>query len=110
MFIVPDTLLSLLIEAYTTSVGKQLHLKDKDQKLVEAFTDELRQVRSMFSTYSISPPLHSNMPPVVSKLMWVYGLRQRIKVGVSVCVCVCVGREGGGGSGCVLQGVCVREK
>ena len=62
----------------------------------------------MFSTYSISPPLHSNMPPVVSKLMWVYGLRQRIKVGVSVCV------WGGGGAvgvgGCVLQGVCVREK
>ena len=48
---------------------------------MDAFTAELRQVRQMFSTYSISPPLHSNMPPVVSKLMWVYGLKQRIKVG-----------------------------
>ncbi|XP_076457719.1 uncharacterized protein LOC143291635 isoform X3 [Babylonia areolata] len=72
-----------LLEVFEGVSGRemvQLHIKDKDQQLVTAFTAELTQVREMFSTSSLSPPLHKNMPPVVSKLMWVYGLRQRIKV------------------------------
>ncbi|XP_070202269.1 uncharacterized protein [Littorina saxatilis] len=71
-----------LLEVFEGVSGRemvQLHLKDKDRQLVHAFSAELSQVRTMFSENAISPPLHSNMPPVVSKLMWVYGLKQRIK-------------------------------
>ncbi|KAK7479591.1 hypothetical protein BaRGS_00029140 [Batillaria attramentaria] len=71
-----------LLEVFEGVSGRemvQMHLKDKDRYLVEAFTAELQQVREMFTSNSISPPPHKNMPPVVSKLMWVYGLKQRIK-------------------------------
>ncbi|XP_071095883.1 uncharacterized protein [Haliotis cracherodii] len=58
----------------------QAHLRDKDEQLVRAFTAELQQVRTMFNENAISPPSHYNMPPVVSRLMWVVALRERIRV------------------------------
>ncbi|KAL5020323.1 hypothetical protein ScPMuIL_003215 [Solemya velum] len=57
----------------------QAHLKDKDKQLVRAFTEELIQVRSMFDDGQHNPPCHINMPPVVSKLMWVQALQERIR-------------------------------
>ncbi|KAI0240669.1 Dynein beta chain, flagellar outer arm [Lamellibrachia satsuma] len=64
----------------------QLHLKDKDDILVTSFTKEVIQVRSLFQSGQMKPPLHKNMPPVVSNLMWVYALKQRIQVRVTVCL------------------------
>ena len=58
----------------------QIHLKDKDHQLVTSFTSELIMVRNMFHENVKRPPLHANMPPVVSKLMWVWALKQRINV------------------------------
>ncbi|KAK6172547.1 hypothetical protein SNE40_016179 [Patella caerulea] len=58
----------------------QAHLKDKDAQLVEAFTAELIQVKDMFADNSLNPPLHYNMPPIVSRLMWVHALRERIRI------------------------------
>ncbi len=48
--------------------------------LVRAFTDELIRVRGMFHAQQKKPPLHKNMPPVLSKLMWVHALKLRIEV------------------------------
>ena len=58
----------------------QLHLKDKDDALVESFTRELVDVRAMFRSQQKTCPSHVNMPPVVSKLMWLHALKQRIQV------------------------------
>jgi len=63
-----------------------LHLKDKDDILVTSFTKEVIQVRSLFQSGQKKPPLHKNMPPVVSNLMWVYALKQRIQVGEAFCI------------------------
>ena len=57
------------------------HLEDKDRALVQAFNQEIMDVRQMYTEGHIDPPEHRNMPPVVSKLMWVHALKQRIKVG-----------------------------
>ena len=58
----------------------QMHLRDKDVLLVKAFTAELHQVKVMFEENQRNPPCHNNMPTVVSKVMWVAALIQRIKV------------------------------
>ena len=58
----------------------QSYLKDQDQQLVSAFRAELLQVKTMFEELVESPPLHVNMPPVVCKLVWVHGLKERIQV------------------------------
>ncbi|XP_064650622.1 uncharacterized protein LOC135502065 isoform X3 [Lineus longissimus] len=57
----------------------QANLKDKDKKLVMAFTDELIQVRGMFDLHSAKPPIHKNQPPLVSKMMWAFALKERIR-------------------------------
>ncbi|KAM8977325.1 uncharacterized protein RCH25_043181 [Pelodytes ibericus] len=54
------------------------HLKDKDQQLVSMFIEELTQVNDMYVTKANSPPLHVNMTPTVSKLLWIKGLQARI--------------------------------
>ena len=64
----------------------QVHLRDKDRQLVTLFTKELATVRSMFHENAKSPPPHVNMPPVVSKLLWVNALKQRINVSATECV------------------------
>jgi hypothetical protein len=58
----------------------QAHLQDKDRALVLAFNQELNDVRKMYAEGHLDPPQHSNMPPVVSKLMWICALKERIKV------------------------------
>ena len=58
----------------------QIHLKDKDKILVKSFTEELIQVRGMFLENQKKPPNHKNMPPIVSKLLWMHGLKRRIEV------------------------------
>ena len=63
-------------------VSSQLHLRDKDRQLVQAFTDELVQIRAMFQIMQKYPPLHKNMPPVVGKLTWVHALKARIRVSI----------------------------
>lgn len=45
-----------------------------------AFNAELNDVRQMYAEGHLEPPGHANMPPVVSKLMWVHALKERIKV------------------------------
>ena len=59
----------------------QVHLEDKDRALVSAFNQEITDVRQMYAEGHIDPPEHCNMPPVVSKLMWVHALKERIRVG-----------------------------
>ena len=58
----------------------QMHLRDKDQSLVQSFTDELIKVRSMFHASQKKPPLHKNMPPFVSRLLWIHALKERVRV------------------------------
>ncbi|XP_064599567.1 LOW QUALITY PROTEIN: uncharacterized protein LOC135466077 [Liolophura sinensis] len=57
----------------------QLYLKDKDDMLVESYTLELECVRNMFQQQCRRTPLHYNMPPIVSRLLWVHALKERIK-------------------------------
>ena len=57
-----------------------MHLADKDLALVLAFNKEITDVRQMYAEGHLDPPEHRNMPPVVSKLMWVHALKERIKV------------------------------
>ncbi|KAE8625049.1 hypothetical protein XENTR_v10006145 [Xenopus tropicalis] len=54
------------------------HLTEKDQKLVSLFIEELTEVQTMYSATADSPPLHINMTPTVSKLLWIRGLKSRI--------------------------------
>ncbi|KAM4795913.1 dynein axonemal heavy chain 9-like [Rhinophrynus dorsalis] len=54
------------------------HLKDKDQQLVSMFMEELTQVNDMYLALESSPPLHINMTPTVSNLLWVKALKARI--------------------------------
>ncbi|ELU01785.1 hypothetical protein CAPTEDRAFT_107782 [Capitella teleta] len=58
----------------------QIHLKDKDSALVRLFTQELVQIHEMFKEERANPPQHKNMPPVVSKLTWIYALQQRAEI------------------------------
>lgn len=58
----------------------QVHLKDKDRYLVLAFNQELNDVRQLYAEGHLEPPPHANMPPIVSKLMWVRALKERISV------------------------------
>ena len=58
----------------------QAHLVDKDRTLVQAFNQELNDVRQMYAEGHLEPPPHANMPPIVSKLMWVRALKERIRV------------------------------
>jgi hypothetical protein len=58
----------------------QAHLRDKDERLVNVFTDELQTVQNMFESNQHNPPQHMNMPPIVSKVIWVTALIDRIKV------------------------------
>ena len=58
----------------------QTNLKDKDKLLIQGFHSELTQVKTMFQYMASSPPLHKNMPSVVSKIQWIHALRQRILV------------------------------
>ncbi|CAH1797693.1 unnamed protein product [Owenia fusiformis] len=58
----------------------QQNLRDKDTVLVKAFMQELIQVRNLFNQDNRHPPTHRNMPPVVSKLLWVHALRQRVQI------------------------------
>jgi len=58
----------------------QANLKEKDKMLLHGFTNELTQVKTMFEYLAKSPPLHKNMPSVVSRIQWVHALRQRILV------------------------------
>ncbi|XP_053409232.1 uncharacterized protein LOC123561373 isoform X4 [Mercenaria mercenaria] len=71
-----------LLEVFEGVSGRELvqaHLHDKDRALVLAFNQELNDVRKMYAEGHLDPPQHSNMPPVVSKLMWVSALKERIK-------------------------------
>lgn len=61
----------------------QANLKDKDKLLIQGFNSEMTQVRTMFQYMANSPPLHKNMPSVVSKIQWIHALRQRILVSLS---------------------------
>lgn len=61
----------------------QTHIKEQDQVLLRRFTDELLQVKTMFHFLVKNPPSHKNTPAVVSKMKWVYALRQRIQVGLN---------------------------
>ncbi|XP_018102433.1 dynein beta chain, flagellar outer arm [Xenopus laevis] len=54
------------------------HLMEKDQKLVSLFIEELTEVQNMYSAAANSPPLHINMTPTLSKLLWIRGLKARI--------------------------------
>ncbi|XP_053561397.1 uncharacterized protein LOC128652486 [Bombina bombina] len=54
------------------------HLKDKDEELISMFIEELTEVNNIYQAMADSPPLHINMTPTVSKLMWIKGLKARI--------------------------------
>ncbi|XP_069829066.1 uncharacterized protein [Dendropsophus ebraccatus] len=54
------------------------HLKDKDYHLLNMFLEELSQVKGMYQAMATDPPLHVNMTPTISKLLWIKGLRTRI--------------------------------
>lgn len=72
-----------LLEVFEGISSRELvqeNLKEKDKMLVQGFTSELTHVRTMFNYLAKSPPLHKNMPSVVSKVQWVHALRQRIQV------------------------------
>lgn len=47
---------------------------------MNVFTDELQTVQNMFESNQHDPPQHMNMPPIVSKVIWVTALIDRIKV------------------------------
>lgn len=73
-----------LLEVFEGISSRELvqdNLRDKDKMLVQGFTSELSHVKTMFQYLAKSPPLHKNMPTVVSKIQWVHALRQRIQVG-----------------------------
>ncbi|XP_052258855.1 uncharacterized protein LOC127863384 isoform X2 [Dreissena polymorpha] len=70
-----------LLEVFEGVSGRELvqtHLEDKDRALVLAFNGELNDVRQMYATGHLDPPPHANMPPIVSKLMWIHALKERI--------------------------------
>ncbi len=75
-----------LLEVFEGISGRPLvraHLRQYDQALVLAFTDEIAEVRSMFEKTckdSDMQPELKNMPTIVSKLTWLHGLRERIQV------------------------------
>ncbi|CAH2222791.1 Hypothetical predicted protein [Pelobates cultripes] len=54
------------------------YLKDKDDQLVAMFIEELTQVNEMYVSMAHNPPMHINMAPTVSKLLWIRGLHARI--------------------------------
>ncbi|XP_075119220.1 uncharacterized protein LOC142194092 [Leptodactylus fuscus] len=54
------------------------HLKDRDHHLLSMFLEELSQVKRMYQEMASNPPLHVNMTPTISKLLWIKGLRARI--------------------------------
>ncbi|XP_078672103.1 uncharacterized protein LOC144911712 isoform X1 [Branchiostoma floridae x Branchiostoma belcheri] len=56
----------------------QKHLKDKDRALVSSFTQELLEVKTIFNSKVRAPPMHTNLPRTVSKLLWIKGLQARI--------------------------------
>ena len=60
-------------------------LKDELTLLVVCFTEEVENVYKMFTAEQETPPPHKNMPTIVSRLLWVYGMKQRIKVTI-VCL------------------------
>ncbi|XP_040278224.1 dynein beta chain, flagellar outer arm-like [Bufo bufo] len=67
-----------LFEGVTRRDVVKDHLKDKDHCLLNMFLEELRQVKDMYQTMASNPPLHLNMTPTISKLLWIKGLRARI--------------------------------
>ncbi|GFS27875.1 dynein beta chain, flagellar outer arm [Elysia marginata] len=72
-----------LLEVFEGVSGRELvqaHLKDVDKQLVYNFSEELQQCRSIFKERYYAPPPHHNMPPIVSKLMWVHALKERIRI------------------------------
>ena len=72
-----------LLEVFEGVSGREMvqeYLKDKDQQLINMFTNELIAVRSMFLAKMKESPLHRNLPPIVSRLTWVGALKRRIKV------------------------------
>ncbi|GFO25145.1 dynein beta chain, ciliary-like, partial [Plakobranchus ocellatus] len=72
-----------LLEVFEGVSGRELvqaHLKDVDKQLVYNFNAELQQCRGIFKERYFSPPSHHNMPPIVSKLMWVHALKERIRI------------------------------
>ncbi|XP_052060514.1 uncharacterized protein LOC127700861 isoform X4 [Mytilus californianus] len=71
-----------LLEVFEGISGRELvqaHLKDKDEQIVTVFTEELQTVQNMFEANQHNPPRHLNMPPIVSKVLWVTALIDRIK-------------------------------
>uniref|UniRef100_A0A8C5WK28 Dynein heavy chain n=1 Tax=Leptobrachium leishanense TaxID=445787 RepID=A0A8C5WK28_9ANUR len=54
------------------------HLKDKDEELVVMFMEELTRVNEIYVAMADNPPMHVNMTPTTSKLLWIKGLHARI--------------------------------
>ncbi|XP_063809812.1 uncharacterized protein LOC135027842 isoform X3 [Pseudophryne corroboree] len=54
------------------------HLKEKDLYLLNMFIEEINQVKDIYQEMADNPPLHVNMTPTISKLLWIKGLRARI--------------------------------
>lgn len=48
--------------------------------IVTQFTEELQNVQTIFEANQHNPPQHSNMPLIVSKVIWVTALIDRIQV------------------------------
>lgn len=81
-----------LLEVFEGVSGREMvqeYLKDKDKQLINSFTDELIAVRSMFIAKMNSPPLHINLPPIVSCMTWIRALQRRIKVSSLVTLKLC---------------------
>ena len=61
----------------------QVYLREEYQQLVDVFGKELSQARQMFDANLFTPPMHKNMPPVASTLLWAFALKRRIQVTLS---------------------------
>lgn len=49
----------------------QLELSSENDKLVKQLISDFRAVKQMYVQNSRDAPMHANMPPTVSKLVWV---------------------------------------
>ena len=49
----------------------QRELRPDNNVLIESLTEEFKSVKTMFQAYNHNVPSHHNMPPTVSKLVWV---------------------------------------
>ncbi len=58
----------------------QERLKDNEETLLKCFAEEIDAVKKIFGEQRDNPPLHKNMPEVVSRMMWVHALQERIRV------------------------------